>query len=239
VLPLGLAILVAAPIGGRLTRRIGTTWVIRTGLLAQATGLAYLALVISQSVSFLHMLPGLLGYGLGAGFAGSQLTNVVLSDVPHAKSGVASGANTTVRQVGSALGIAVIGTVVTTVTVRQAIGRIATSTTLTPAVKARAVARVHALGANFQPLPNVSQRVESELSGIVARAVSSGAHSALLFATVVVLLGACCSFLIPANLGLITEEAAEATEIAEDLATFVPIEVEVALVGMRPSEGAP
>jgi EmrB/QacA subfamily drug resistance transporter len=234
VLPFGLSILVAAPIGGRLTRRVGTTWVVRTGLLGQTIGLAYIATAVSPSVSFLHLLPGLICYGFGAGFAGSQLTNVVLSDVPHEKSGVASGANTTARQVGSALGIAVIGTVVSTETIRQAIGRITASATMTSALKARAVAQVHALGANYQPLPGVSPQDESELGRIVSHAVASGARTAMLFAAAVVLIGTCLSFLIPARLESAT---AEGIERAEEFAAFVPIDPEAELVAPPPGFG--
>ena len=45
-------------------------------------------------------------FGLGVGLASSQLTNVILSDIDPDKTGVAGGTNTTVRQVGLALGIA-------------------------------------------------------------------------------------------------------------------------------------
>ena len=58
-------------------------------------------------------MPGLVGFGFGAGFASSQLTNIILSEIPHAKSGVAGGTNSTARQVGAALGIATIGALVT------------------------------------------------------------------------------------------------------------------------------
>ena len=50
-------------------------------------------------------------YGLGVGFATAQLTSIVLSDIPPERSGLASGANSTMRQVGSAMGIAILGTV--------------------------------------------------------------------------------------------------------------------------------
>jgi hypothetical protein len=53
-------------------------------------------------------------YGLGLGLAIAQLTSLVLYDIPGPKAGIASGANSTIRQVGAALGIAVIGTVLTT-----------------------------------------------------------------------------------------------------------------------------
>ena len=80
--------------------------------------------VVSLDMTVWQLLPGLTLYGLGIGFSGSQLTNVVLSRIPPASSGVASGANTTARQVGNALGVAVIGTLLTTRTIATATGRI-------------------------------------------------------------------------------------------------------------------
>jgi hypothetical protein len=50
-------------------------------------------------------------YGIGVGFATSQLTGVVLADVPVEKSGQGSGTQSTSRQVGSAFGIAILGTI--------------------------------------------------------------------------------------------------------------------------------
>ena len=78
----------------------------RTGLALEAIGLLWVALAISPRVSFLALLPGMIMFGLGVGFASSQLTNVILSDIDPDKAGVAGGTNATVRQVGLALGIA-------------------------------------------------------------------------------------------------------------------------------------
>jgi len=56
-------------------------------------------------------VPPLFVYGLGVGLATAQLTGVVLADVPVANSGQASGTQSTSRQIGSAFGIAILGTV--------------------------------------------------------------------------------------------------------------------------------
>ncbi len=56
-------------------------------------------------------MPPLFVYGLGVGLATAQLTGVVLADVPVASSGQASGTQSTSRQIGSAFGIAILGTV--------------------------------------------------------------------------------------------------------------------------------
>src|SRR5690606_39699384 len=57
-----------------------------------------------------HLALLLFVYGLGLGLASAQVTNVVLADVPVEESGRASGTQSTSRQVGSALGIAILGT---------------------------------------------------------------------------------------------------------------------------------
>jgi predicted MFS family arabinose efflux permease len=106
MLPQGILIAIAAPIGGRLTRVVSITSIVRTGLALESLGLLLVAVQIAPHVSFRALLPGMMLFGVGVGFASSQLTNVILSDIEPAKTGVASGANTTVRQVGLALGIA-------------------------------------------------------------------------------------------------------------------------------------
>ncbi len=57
------------------------------------------------------LIPFLFVYGVGVGLATAQLTGVVLADVPPAASGQASGTQSTSRQLGAALGVAVLGTV--------------------------------------------------------------------------------------------------------------------------------
>ena len=61
------------------------------------------------------------GARIGVGMANAQLTNVILADVDPDKVGVAGGANTTVRQIGGALGIAVVGSVLATASARWAL----------------------------------------------------------------------------------------------------------------------
>jgi len=106
MLPQGILIALAAPIGGLMTRTFSITGIVRSGLALEALGLLVVAIAIAPEVSFAALLPGMILFGVGVGFASSQLTNVILSDIDPDKAGVASGTNTTVRQVGLALGIA-------------------------------------------------------------------------------------------------------------------------------------
>jgi EmrB/QacA subfamily drug resistance transporter len=102
---------VAAPMAAGLARRYGNRWVVTAGMSLEAIGIIATSLLLSTRVSGIILAPALFVYGIGVGFATAQLTSLVLSDVPPERSGIASGANSTLRQVGSALGIAILGTV--------------------------------------------------------------------------------------------------------------------------------
>lgn len=197
ILPTGIFVVLGAQIGGRLTRRIGTTPVVRLGLAAETIGLFLVAVVIRPDVTFLNLLPGLVFYGGGIGFASSQLTNVVLSDIDASKSGVASGANTTVRQVGSALGVAVIGALLTAQTIRHAAAKVASVGTLPAALRDHALASIHSLGPNFAPPPGTSPTDADTLRRALADGVAAGTRPAIYFAVAVVAAGTALSFLIP------------------------------------------
>ena len=118
LIPFGLFIIVGAQLGGGLARHWPPHIVIRLGLALEASGLVAVALAVSPGVTLAGLIPGFLLFGIGYGFASSQLVNVVLSDVSREKAGVASAANTTARQVGAALGVAVMGAVLSAETIR-------------------------------------------------------------------------------------------------------------------------
>lgn len=92
-----------------LTHRLGQRAVIRIGLVLEVVAIAGTALVISADVSGPAIASLLFLYGIGVGMATAQLTSAILIDIPVGSSGQASGFLTTVRQLGSALGIAVLG----------------------------------------------------------------------------------------------------------------------------------
>jgi len=94
----------------QLGRRLGGRAVVQLGLAAEIVAIAGLALSFSTGVSFWVLAGWLFLYGVGVGLANAQLTNVILADVPVEQSGEASGLQSTVRQLGSALGIALLGT---------------------------------------------------------------------------------------------------------------------------------
>lgn len=136
LLPLAIMAFIGAPVAGSFSTRIGPKWIVTTGMTIEVTALLILFAVVepSTSTTTIALILGL--YGLGLGLAIAQLTSLVLFDIPAPKAGIASGGNSTIRQVGSALGIAIIGTVLTTAIERTLTDDFARSETLAPPVLA-------------------------------------------------------------------------------------------------------
>jgi EmrB/QacA subfamily drug resistance transporter len=196
LLPSGISIIVGTQIGARLTRYISVTTVVRIGLLLEAAGLSAMVIAVSPQLTFWSLLPGLVLFGLGIGFAGSQLTNVILSEIPNDRAGAASGANTTIRQLGAALGIATIGGLLTSTTITHAVAAVRDSQ-LPAALKTATERNLRANGVNFAAPRGTSPVDLATLRHLLESAVAAGTRSALLFATVVVVIGAFLSLLIP------------------------------------------
>ncbi len=99
------------PLAAYLAHRIGPRQVVTAGMGLEALGAFGVALVLAPDRVHPGLVIALFFYGVGVGLASSQLASVILAEVPPAASGQASGMQSTFRQVGAALGIAVLGTV--------------------------------------------------------------------------------------------------------------------------------
>jgi EmrB/QacA subfamily drug resistance transporter len=106
----GMPMLVA-PVAGILSDRLGGRPVVATGLFLQAVGLGYMAWVVTPDVSYAAQLPALIISGIGMALFFAPASNLVMSSVRPQEQGIASGANNALREVGGALGIAVMSSV--------------------------------------------------------------------------------------------------------------------------------
>lgn len=104
----------ASGIGGALSGKVAPERAIQIGVGLETIAVIGIAIVASTNSGWVALAPFLLVYGLGIGLATAQLTGVIMVDVPAENIGQASGSQSTVRQIGSALGIAVLGTVLFT-----------------------------------------------------------------------------------------------------------------------------
>jgi len=111
LLPWGLAPFLIAPRAGKLADRIGERPLIVCGLLLQAAGLAWIAAVAAPGLTYSAMLAPMILSGAGFAMALPAVTKAVVGSVPPADIGKASGAYSTMRQLGGAFGVAILAAV--------------------------------------------------------------------------------------------------------------------------------
>jgi EmrB/QacA subfamily drug resistance transporter len=111
-LPMTLLIIFVAPIAGKLSDKIGSRWLMAGGLSLVGISLMLFSGLDTTS-GFWDLVPGLVVGGLGMASTMTPMTAAAMGSVPVAKAGVASGVLNTFRQVGGALGIAVMGAILT------------------------------------------------------------------------------------------------------------------------------
>ena len=104
----------ASGVGGALSGKLPPARAVQIGVGLELIGVLGVALFSSTEAGWIVLAPLLFLYGIGIGLATAQLTGVIMVDVPMSSTGQASGSQSTVRQVGSALGVAVLGTLLFT-----------------------------------------------------------------------------------------------------------------------------
>jgi EmrB/QacA subfamily drug resistance transporter len=147
----------ASGVGGALSGKLSATNAVRIGVLLELIAVAGIAFIASTAGSWQAIAPFLALYGVGIGLATAQLTGVIMVDVPMEKTGQASGSQSTVRQIGSALGIAVLGTVLFTST------------------QSSIETRVY----NLESLSVIEAPIRQELAKTIAKPVADSAGAAL------------------------------------------------------------
>ena len=114
ILWLAAGAFLASAIGGALSGKLPPARAVQIGVGLELIGVLGVALFSSTEAGWITLAPLLFLYGIGIGLATAQLTGVIMVDVPMTSTGQASGSQSTVRQVGSALGVAVLGTLLFT-----------------------------------------------------------------------------------------------------------------------------
>ncbi|MDX1413274.1 MAG: MFS transporter [Candidatus Promineifilaceae bacterium] len=110
LMPFSLSLLILAIIGARLSARFFANRIIQVGWIIAAAGLASLAASIQPDAGPGDMALGAL-FGAGVGLIASQILNLVLSSVTERRTPETAGLTSTFEQLGNAIGVALIGTV--------------------------------------------------------------------------------------------------------------------------------
>jgi EmrB/QacA subfamily drug resistance transporter len=113
LMPMAILMMIASGIAPRLVPKIGSRSTMALGIFLGGGGLVLMATLVSVDGGYLSVLPGMLAMGLGMGLSMTPSTEAITSSLPNERQGVASALNDLTRELGTALGVALLGTLVT------------------------------------------------------------------------------------------------------------------------------
>lgn len=111
LMPMALLMMAAASLAALLVSRIGGRLTMATGIILGGVGLILLAIRSTADGGYVSVLPGMLVMGLGMGLTMTPATEAITSALPRDRQGTASALNDVTRELGTALGVALLGAV--------------------------------------------------------------------------------------------------------------------------------
>jgi EmrB/QacA subfamily drug resistance transporter len=185
--------LVSATIAGRLSSQVPVRWLIGPGLFLVGIGLLLMS-GLHANTSWTHLVVGFLLGGIGSGLVNPPLASTAVGVVQPQRSGMASGVNTTFRQVGIAVAIALYGSIFTATLQNNLNRSLAPLGTL--AGRAPQVARSIKEGTTSQLIGSVPAQLRGELVGAIRSAFAGAMNDLVIVAGIIALVGAASALLL-------------------------------------------
>jgi hypothetical protein len=174
-------VLVASAVSGRLSAKVPVRALIGPGLVVVGVGLLLMR-GLSASSSWTHLVPGLIVTGVGIGAVNPPLASTAVGVVQPRRAGMASGINSTFRQVGIATGIALLGSLFTN-RLTSAVGTYTAGTLLAP--HGGQIAGALRNGGGHQLFAAVPPAQRVQLAEVVRGSYTTALNEVLLIAAIV------------------------------------------------------
>jgi EmrB/QacA subfamily drug resistance transporter len=208
-LPLTVAIFVAAGVAGRLTSRVPRRLLIAPGFLLIGTGLLLMR-GLTPSSRWTDLLAGMIVCGIGGGLVSTPLISTAVGVVEPARAGMASGINSTLRQVGIATGVATLGTIL----VSHVHSSVLAGLRGTPlAGHAHAIAHAVSTGGGADAIASTPPPLRGLVALTARSALVQGLNTIMLISAVVAFAAAVASFVLIRERDFVTLDEGEEEEL--------------------------
>jgi EmrB/QacA subfamily drug resistance transporter len=185
LMPIAVVIMPMSAITPKLVDRFGTKAMMTVGLIFLGAGFVLLAQLTADS-GYWAFLAGVMPFGIGIALSSTPATTAIVGSLPRSKQGVASAVNDTTREVGSALGIALLGSAFNSAYSGHITDRLA-------GVQGLPAGAVHGVqespGVGMEVAHQVGGAGGAQLSGLVKDSFAAGLSHALWVGVIVVAVG--------------------------------------------------
>ena len=186
---------VTAAIAGRVSERVPARWLIGPGLLLVGVGLIIMG-GLSGDSSWTALIPGFIVAGLGGGLVNPPLASTAIGVVPPQRAGMASGVNSTFRQIGIAAGIAALGSIFNAALEHNLAHALAVPSLQASTVSAPRAAAMIEQGQAGQLLASLPAASREQVAAALRSAFAAGLNDLLLATGAVAFAGALCALLL-------------------------------------------
>jgi EmrB/QacA subfamily drug resistance transporter len=200
ILPLPLALILVAPFAGRMTDKIGGRWILFFGTLISAAGV-FLMSDLSSAAGWQDLVLPLAVTGVGMGMVMAPVTTVVMAATPVQASGMGAGILSTIRQIGSAIGIAVLGAILQNQLVTNITGAVAKIPSIPAAVREQisnglTSGSISMGGMNFPGSAALPEAARAQMAEMFKTQFALSLGTAMKVGIIVILLGTVASLFI-------------------------------------------
>ncbi len=217
LVPFAAMMMITAPLSARLVEKVGTKRIVTLGMLIAAGALLGLSFIRVDS-SYLEVIVIYCGLSTGMGLSMAPATESVMGSLPREKAGVGSAVNDTTRQMGGALGVAIIGSIVASVYSSRILHA-------APAVNLDGAALDTAkgsLGGALQTAPTLGSGA-AQFAQDAKEAFVTALHYGLRVGAVVVVIAAAVAYrFLPAYARAEPPELLAAVDLPDDEGSYVP-----------------
>lgn len=200
IVPLAVTMAFSAAISARISARIGTKYTVALGIIIAATGLFYMSQMYDENSPYSEIVTGMVIMSAGLGLAVSPATDSVMGSVPENKAGIGSAMNDTTRELGGAMGVAILGTIMNN-TYKEGVEKLEPQlANVLPASAIEAIAdsiqAAHIIGAN----PQLPPEIQSLIINTANISFVDGMHAAMLIgATIMAISSVLVLILLPSK----------------------------------------
>jgi EmrB/QacA subfamily drug resistance transporter len=237
VLPVALTLTIVASQSARVTARLGTKVSVAMGIFIAGLALFYMSRLYHIDTSYPVIMIGQILFGVGMGTAMAPATNSIMGSIPVNKAGIGSAMNDTTRQLGGALGVAVLGTIMSQTylngveTLRPTIENLLETLPIPPAFAEQAeqiwpaitssIQGAHIVADRMAQIPLVPAEIPQQVIDTANNAFMAGMNQAMLIGSIIMLCTAVLTyFILPAQVRRSEEDVHAEHEAAQ--ATSVP-----------------
>jgi EmrB/QacA subfamily drug resistance transporter len=189
MMPMSIVMMLTAPLAPRLVERIGTKLVVGCGLLIASLGV-FIVSTVPTANGYPRLLEGVVLLAIGMGCVMAPATESIMGSLPPSKAGVGSAMNDTTRQMGGALGVAILGSILASVYQPNVESQLSAIGVVDPALSAA----VDSVGGAVQGVvPAVAQTnpaLAEQIKQIAINEYVAGQHLAMRVGALVILIAA-------------------------------------------------